>query len=139
MLLCDTSQLTKNEILSKAVLLDHLNAFFTREKCSKVIVESLLLIHFHFHFSSALYYIYLTVGVCFSFRSGPNAWRHPEKPFSILTRYCETAMKSFNFFPGKNQNPDRIIIGDREYTLSQFGKKALFSFDITLTLGLENI
>lgn len=28
MLLCDTSQLTKNEILSKAVLLDHLNAFF---------------------------------------------------------------------------------------------------------------
>ncbi|XP_022792926.1 myoferlin-like isoform X1 [Stylophora pistillata] len=54
------------------------------------------------------------------FVSGPNAWRHCEKPFSILTRYCETAMQPFNFFPGKNQNPDRIIIGDREYTLNQF-------------------
>ena len=55
------------------------------------------------------------------YRSGPNAWRHCEKPFRILERYCETTMKPFNYFAGKKENPDRIIIADREYTLSQFG------------------
>ena len=34
------------------------------------------------------------------------------------------SMKPFSYFPGKNQNPDRIVIADREYTLSQFGELA---------------
>lgn len=34
------------------------------------------------------------------------------------------SMKPFSYFPGKNQNPDRIVIADREYTLSQFGESA---------------
>ncbi|KAL9983681.1 hypothetical protein ACROYT_G005897 [Oculina patagonica] len=54
------------------------------------------------------------------FTSGPNVWRHSEKPFRILERYCEMTMKPFNYFAGKKENPDRIIIADREYTLSQF-------------------
>lgn len=54
------------------------------------------------------------------FISGPNKWRHCEKPFNILVRYCEMTLKPFKYFPGKKENPDRIIIGDREYTLSQF-------------------
>lgn len=65
--------------------------------------------------------------VCFCFlllSCGPNAWRHNEKPMAILERFCEMSMKPFSYFPGKNQNPDRIVIADREYTLSQFGESA---------------
>lgn len=54
------------------------------------------------------------------FTSGPNAWRQSEKPLEILEKYCETTMKPFTYFPGKKENPDRIIIADREYSLSQF-------------------
>lgn len=54
------------------------------------------------------------------FTSGPNAWRHCEKPFTILERYCEMTLKPFTFFAGKKENPDRIVIADREYTLAQF-------------------
>lgn len=54
------------------------------------------------------------------FTCGPNAWRHNEKPMAILERFCEMSMKPFSYFPGKNQNPDRVVIADREYTLSQF-------------------
>lgn len=54
------------------------------------------------------------------FTSGPNAWRNSEKPFNILEKYCEMNMKPFTYFPGKKENPDRIIIADREYTLAQF-------------------
>lgn len=55
------------------------------------------------------------------FSSGPNAWRHSQKPFSILEQYCEMTMKPFTYFPGKKENPDRIVIADREYTLAPFG------------------
>lgn len=54
------------------------------------------------------------------FTSGPNAWRNCEKPFSILEKYCESTLKPFTLFEGKKENPDRIVIADREYTLAQF-------------------
>lgn len=58
----------------------------------------------------------------FCIRSGPNAWRNCEKPFSILQKYCESTLKPFTLFEGKKENPDRIVIADREYTLAQFGQ-----------------
>ena len=67
--------------------------------------------------------VQLLLKTCVMFvRSGTNAWRHCEKPFSILERYCEMTMKPFTFFEGKKENPDRIVIADREYTLAQFGQ-----------------